>query len=73
MAKVYFRVTLPDELFQPLMQAIRDFDTKHDPKHEGKIQFESLAETDFPVEKLEAVMKTISPSFPVTVTKRFDN
>jgi hypothetical protein len=59
--KIVFRVTLPDELLQPFMQTIRDFDVRHDPDHEGKVHFESLIESDWPVDRMAGVLSAISP------------
>jgi hypothetical protein len=70
MIKVVFRVTVPDELFQPLMQAIRDFDMKHDPNHEGKVHFESLTESDWPVERMAKVLKAVEPTPQHFVVKK---
>ena len=50
--KITLSVTLPDDLAQEFLQAIRDFDTKYDPNHEDKIIVQMLgvgnqtAETD---------------------------
>lgn len=61
MVKVVFRVTVPDELLGALFQAIRDFDIKHDPDHEGKVQFESLVDSDWPAKRMAEVMSAIAP------------
>lgn len=61
MVDVFVRVTLPEELLQVFFQAIRDFDMKYDPNHEGKVQFEALTETDWPAEKMAEVMSAITP------------
>jgi hypothetical protein len=66
--KAVFRVTLPDELLQPLMQMIRDFDTKYDPEHEGKIHFESLIDSDWPVDRMTEVLNSIDPKPAYTYT-----
>lgn len=71
MIKTVFRVTVPDELLQPLMQAIRDFDMKHDPEHEGKVNFEALTEGDWPVEKMAEVMAAVAPAPAYTYVEKF--
>ena len=73
MAKVVFRVTLPDELVQSLVQAIRDWDMKHDPNHEGKVHTETLLETDWPMEQAQAMFSLISPPMAINVVKKFDS
>jgi hypothetical protein len=70
--KTVFRVTLPDELLQPLMQAIRDFDMAHDPNHESKVRFESLSDADWPIEKMAEVMKAVTPQPQYLYMKKFD-
>jgi hypothetical protein len=72
MIKVVFRISVPDELVQELFQAIRDFDTKHDPDHEGKVQIEALTETDWPVEKMAAILNAVSPAPEYTYVKKLD-
>jgi hypothetical protein len=59
--KTVIRVTLPDELLQAFYQAIRDFDTRHDPDHEGMIHIEMLTEADWPAEKMAEVMSSVDP------------
>lgn len=72
MTKIYFRVDISDALVGELMQVIRDFDLKHDPNRDGKVHVESLMESNFPVEKMEAVFKQIEPPFPYTAVHKFD-
>jgi hypothetical protein len=72
MIKVVVRVTLPDELLQAFFQAIRDFDMKHDPNHEGKVQFEALTEADWPAEKMAEVLNAVSPAPEYTYVKKLD-
>lgn len=72
MITIVFRVTLPDELLQPLMQAIRDFDMKHDPDHEGKVHFESLTDSEWPVERMAEVMNAVTPRPAYMYVKKFD-
>lgn len=72
MAKLYFSCELPDELIGALLQAIRDFDTRHDPHHEGGVHFNMLTESDWPTEKMQAVMMAISPPPAYCVVKKFD-
>ena len=59
--KVYLRVDLPEELVREFLQAIRDFDMKHDPAHEGRVHTDMLGESDWPKEKMAAMMRSISP------------
>ena len=70
--KVYLRVDLPDELLGEFMQAIRDFDVKHDPNHEGRVHFESLAESDWPLEKMAKIFKAITPQPAFFYTVKLD-
>jgi hypothetical protein len=72
MIKVVFRVTVPDELFEPLMQAIRDFDMEHDPDHKGKVHFDSLVESDWPTEKMAEIMNAIYPQPKHMYVKKLD-
>jgi hypothetical protein len=72
MIKTVFRVTLPDELFQPFMQHIRDFDMQHDPNHEGRVHFESLSDSDWPVEKMAEVLSSVTPQTAYMYGKRYD-
>jgi hypothetical protein len=72
MIKVVFRVTVPDELLQDLMQTIRDFDMKHDPNHEGKVHFEALTEANWPAEKMAAILNAVSPPPKHTYVKKLD-
>jgi hypothetical protein len=62
MIKAVFRVTMPDELLQPFMQMIRDFDMQHDPGHESKVHVETLIENDWPADKMEKILRAITPS-----------
>ncbi len=73
MVKLVFRVTLPDELVQSLLQALRDWDMKHDPNHEGKVQTEQLLEADWPVERMEAMFASINPPMAFKATMKFDS
>ena len=72
MAKIYLRVTIPDELQGEFMQVIRDFDTKHDPHHRGIVHTDMLTETDFPAEKMADIMQQVAPRMRYMGVKRFD-
>jgi hypothetical protein len=72
MIKAVFQVTLPDELLQPFMQMVRDFDMKHDPDHEGKVHFEILTDSNWPAEKMVEVMNAISPRPAHMYFEKFD-
>lgn len=71
MGETYFRVELPDELIGELLQTIRDFDTRYDPHHEGRVHFESLMESDFPTDRMAAVFRAITPPPQHLYVKRF--
>lgn len=71
--KINLSVTVPDELAAEFMQVIRDFDTKHDPRHEDKIVVQMLAETDKSIEQMQAIHDAIRPPFEMKKTIRFDS
>jgi hypothetical protein len=71
-ARIYLRVDLPDDLLIKFHQAIRDFDTKHDPDHKGIVQFAMLGKSDLPAEKLAGVFKNITPPFAHISVTKFD-
>jgi hypothetical protein len=54
------------------MQHIRDFDMKHDPNHEGRVQFESLIDSDWPAEKMAAMLNSVAPRPKYVEGKRTD-
>ena len=59
--KITLSVTLPDDLAQEFLQAIREFDTKYDPNHENKIVVQMLAESKQTAEQMEAVFGALRP------------
>lgn len=71
MARIYFRVEMPEALLAEFMQSIRDFDLKHDPHHEDKVRFESVAETDWPQQKLVEMFRALKPSPSFLGVKKF--
>jgi hypothetical protein len=71
--QIYFKVTVPDELVAAFMQAVRDIDTRFDPDHESRVHIESLAESDWPVEKMEKVYRALTPEFRHVIVKKFDD
>ena len=60
--KLYFSAEMPDHLVPDFLQVVRDFDTRHDPKHKGHVHFETMMETDWPVERAEAIFKGLRPA-----------
>lgn len=61
--KINCTVTIPDELYREFLQHMRDFDMKHDPNHEGRIQCFFLADCDsMTAEEALAAMQGISPA-----------
>lgn len=68
--KIFLKATVPDELVADFLQAIRDIDTRFDPHHQGRVHFESLAESEWPVEKMEKVYRALSPSFEHVIVKK---
>jgi hypothetical protein len=71
--KIHLRIELADELAGEFMQAIRDFDTKHDPGHENKVKVEMMIESDWPAEQMAALLQAVKPAPAFTVIKRFDS
>ena len=64
MAKINVSVDLPDGLLRDFLQAIRDFDAKHDPNHAGSVQFKLHAvATGIPVERMREIFKSLDPPF----------
>jgi hypothetical protein len=59
--KILLEVQIPDELATELMQAMRDFDMKYDPKHEGKVQVRLLMRSDHSLEEMDEMFNTIKP------------
>lgn len=68
--EVYLKATVPDELVAEFLQAIRDIDTRFDPNHDGRFHIDSLAEADWPVEKMAQVYRALTPSFEHVVIKK---
>lgn len=65
---------IPDELYQPLLQHIRDFDTKHDPDHEDKVKCYTLAEgSSMDTEEIMKAMMSISPPPQYVKERKFDS
>jgi hypothetical protein len=73
MVKVTLQIELPDELAQEWMQYVRNFDTKHDPNHEGKVKLQMLCDSDWPAERMQAMLQAVSPSPRFNYSKEFDS
>ena len=71
--KIFLRVELPDKLAREFWQQLRDFDVKHDPRHEDKIMIRALSESDHSAEEMETILRTLSPPPKHMRTIRFDS
>ena len=60
--KINLTVELPSELAQEFMQVLRDFDTKHDPEHQGIVKFSALLEGEMTAEEATAMLQGITPT-----------
>jgi hypothetical protein len=59
--KVTLSIELPDALALDFMQAIRDFDMKHDPNHEGLVKVQALSESDLPLIEMQKIFQSMEP------------
>ena len=59
--KIHFEIELPDELGPAFFQHIRDFDIKHDPRHEGKVKMALTTESHHSIEEMKALLDGIRP------------
>lgn len=59
--KIHFEIELPDELGPTFLQYMRDFDTRHDPQHEGKVKMAMTTESHHSVEEMKAILDGIRP------------
>ncbi len=71
--KVLLEISFPDSLAQEFMQILRDFDMKHDPKHEDRITMRTLSESNQSVEEMKAIFAALRPPFEFTKGKQFDS
>jgi hypothetical protein len=55
---------MPDDWLEEFAQMVRDFDTAHDPQHEGKCVMEVFAETSTTSETIEDMFRRLVPKFP---------
>jgi len=72
MIEVVFRASMPDELLLQFIQVIRDFDMKHDPDHTDKIKFEMLTDSDWPADKMTAVLQAVQPQPKFLFVRKFE-
>jgi hypothetical protein len=64
MTRVTLEIKLPDELLQPLLQHVRDFDTKYDPEHESLIHLAIGVEApEIPAATIQGIFRSIRPPF----------
>lgn len=71
--KIHLSVELPEELHYVFLQSLRDFDSQHDPNHEGIIKITTLSTGQFTAEEFVSNVRGIRPSLPVTMKKEFDS
>jgi hypothetical protein len=70
--KILLSIELPEELAREFWQQLRDFDMKHDPRREGKIDVRALSESSHSAEEMETILRTLSPPPKHMRTIRFD-
>ena len=70
--KIVMQVELPDELAHAFLQTVRNFDLRHDPRHEGTIKIQQLLECDWPAEQMQAMLQTVMPTAKM-FTKKCDS
>jgi len=64
MVKIKIEMNLPDELLQPLLQHLRDFDISHDPQRTGAVHMMMGIEApDLSAQTIEGIFHSIQPPF----------
>jgi hypothetical protein len=70
--KIQLTAELPDALYGPFLQHLRDFDTKHDPRHEGIVKFYTATNTEMTAEEISKIAAGIYPPLLVKTERKFD-
>ena len=59
--RILLEVQIPDDLGMEFMQVLRDFDMKHDPNHEDKVQVRMLMHSEQTMDEVNAMFDRITP------------
>lgn len=70
--KVFLEISFPDDQAREFMQMLRNFDTKHDPRREGKVTMRIMGKSDQSVEQMKAIFAALKPPFKFTRSDKFD-